>query len=243
MTTVFINASPKKRAGASDYLIRVQRLFVRSKKIKEKLRSVADHERILEKLKSADAVVFSLPLYVDGIPSHVLAFMEIMESFCKENNISLRVYAISNGGFIEGKQSKCVLDVFENFCVRSGNEWGGGLGVGGGVMLHVMRLVFRLQAIILAIRILFSGFAHSVWLPKDAIDSFLRSSLVIFLFNIGVLLFAILLGKAINRGKRIKNRFTRIMIPSFIFIPIAATFFFVFSVIKGGIFKGWLRKK
>ena len=102
MTTVFINASPKKKLGASEYLLKVQRLFVRAKKIKEKLMTKADHSRILEKLKDADSVVFSLPLYVDGIPSHVLEFMEKMELFCKEHGISLKVYAISNGGFIEG---------------------------------------------------------------------------------------------------------------------------------------------
>lgn len=243
MTTVFINASPKKKLGASEYLLKVQRLFVRAKKIKEKLMTKADHSRILEKLKDADSVVFSLPLYVDGIPSHVLEFMEKMELFCKEHGISLKVYAISNGGFIEGKQNKGVLDVFKNFCLRSGNEWGGGIGVGGGVMLHVMRLVLRLQIVLLLARVLYNGIFNDDWLPTKAINRFVVSVLVILFFNLGVFLFMHLLGRAITKGRAVKNKYTRIMIPSFIFIPIAATFFFVFSVIKGGIFKGWLRKK
>lgn len=243
MKTVFINGSPKKKAGASDYLLSVQKFFVRSKKVHEKLRSKGDHARILEQLKDADAVVFSLPLYFDGVPSHVLSFLEEMEAFCKENNVSLKVYAISNGGFIEGKQNRGVLEVIENFCVRSGNIWGGGLGVGGGVMLHVMRLVFRLQIIILLARMIYGGFFEFDFMPLSALDSFIRSTLIIFLLNIGVFLFTFIMARAINRGKTTKNRYTRIMIPSFIFIPIAATFFFVFSVIKGGIFKGWLKRK
>ena len=243
MKTVFINGSSKKKAGASAYLLQVQKLFVRSKKVKENLRGREDHARILENLKDADAVVFSLPLYFDGIPSHVLEFLEKLQEFCNENSLSLKVYAISNGGFIEGKQNQATLNVFENFCARSGNEWCGGLGVGGGVMLHVMRLVFRLQIFILLARILFNGFFYTNWLPQKALFSFARSTLVIFFFNVGVFLFTYLMGIAINRGKSIKNRYTRIMIPSFIFIPIAAIFFFVFSVIKGGIFKGWLKRK
>ena len=243
MKTVFINGSPKKRAGASDYLLCVQKAFVKSKKVMEKLRSKADHARILEQIKDADTVVFSVPLYFDGIPSHVLSFLEELEGFCKENNLSLKIYAISNGGFIEGKQNKGVLQVFENFCARSGNVWGGGLGVGGGVMLHVMRMVFRLQVIIFLIKILYSGFFKFDFMPLDSLDIFIRSSLVIFLLNIGVFICAYIMGRAINKGKTSKNRYTRIMIPSFIFIPIAATFFFVFSVIKGGIFRGWLKRK
>lgn len=243
MKTVFINGSPKKKAGASDYLVCAQKFFVKSKKVVEKLRSRADHARILEQLKDADAVVFSLPLYFDGIPSHILAFFEEMEAFCKENNLSLKVYAISNGGFIEGKQNRCVLEIIENFCVRAGCTYGGGLGVGGGVMLHVMRLVFRLQIIILLARMLYGGFFQFDFMPLSALDSFLRSAVIIFLLNIGVYIFTFLMARSINKGKTTKNRYTRIMIPSFIFIPIAATFFFVFSLIKGGIFKGWLKRK
>ena len=75
MKTVFIDCSPKKRFCASAYFLALQRLFVRGEKAAEKLRTPADHGRILEQLRDADAVVFGLPLYVDGIPSHVLRRM------------------------------------------------------------------------------------------------------------------------------------------------------------------------
>ena len=114
MKTVFINGSSKKKAGASAYLLQVQKLFVRSKKVKENLRGREDHARILENLKDADAVVFSLPLYFDGIPSHVLEFLEKLQEFCNENSLSLKVYAISNGGFIEGKP--CTHSSYSAYC-------------------------------------------------------------------------------------------------------------------------------
>ena len=102
MKTVFINASPKKRFCASAYFLFLQRLFVPGKKVTLKLRTPADHDQILNELRDADTVVFGLPLYVDGIPSHVLRFLEKMESFCRENGLHLRVCCIANNGFIEG---------------------------------------------------------------------------------------------------------------------------------------------
>ena len=81
MKTVFINCSPQKTFCASSYFIFLQRLFVRGRKVTEKLRSQGDHQRILKKLADAQAVVFCLPLYVDGVPSHVLTDGREMESF------------------------------------------------------------------------------------------------------------------------------------------------------------------
>ena len=109
MKTVFINCSPRKRFCASAYFLFLQKLFVGGEKVTEKLRSPADHARILEQFRDAQAVVFGLPLYVDGVPSHVLRFLEELEIFCRENDLKLRVYCVANNGFIEGSWSckKC----------------------------------------------------------------------------------------------------------------------------------------
>ena len=91
MKTVFINCSPKKRFCASAYFLFLQRLFVSGNKVSEKLRTPADHERILAELRDAQTVVFGLPLYVDGIPSHVLRFMEELEAFCRNMDIEMHL--------------------------------------------------------------------------------------------------------------------------------------------------------
>ena len=105
MKTVFINCSPKKRFAASSYFRFLQKVFVKGEKVSENLRTKGDHSRILEQLKDADNAVFCIPLYVDGIPSHVLRFMEEAESYLRENGIRLNVYCVANNGFIEGKQN------------------------------------------------------------------------------------------------------------------------------------------
>ena len=91
MKTVLINCSPRKRFCASAYFLFLQRLVIGGEKVNEKLRTPADHARILEQLRDAQAVVLGLPLYVDGVPSHVLRFLEEMETFCRENGLKLRV--------------------------------------------------------------------------------------------------------------------------------------------------------
>lgn len=243
MKTVFINGSPKKKFSASAYFLSVQKCFVKGEKVKEVLRNKKDYDRILNTLKDADAVVFCLPLYVDGVPSHVLSFMKEMEGFCQENHLHLNVYVIANGGYIEGVQSEALLQVFRNFCARSGLIWGGGMGVGGGVMLNVMRIVFCVQIGLLFLNLFLSGIQTGNWLPIGAFTNFATQALVIFFLNLGVLWYTFRMGIAINKKENCGEKYTRILIPSFIFILFADVFFVIFSIFEGGMFRGWLSKK
>ncbi|MCM1537057.1 MAG: hypothetical protein NC254_01520 [bacterium] len=243
MKTVFINCSPKKRFCASAYFLGLQRFFVKGKKVTEKLRNQSDYQRILNELPDADTVVFCLPLYVDSVPSHVLSFLEEMERFCRENSIHLHVYSISNNGFIEGKQSEPLLRVFQNFCARSNLEWGGGIGIGGGVMLNVTRLVFVIQVGLLFLNILLNGIQNGNFLPVSAFRNFAEQALVLIFLNLGVLFDTIRMGAAMNKGKFFGKKYTRIMVPSFVFIIFADIFFTVISAFQGGIFRGWLARK
>ncbi|MCR4750685.1 MAG: hypothetical protein K5852_00145 [Eubacterium sp.] len=243
MKTVFINCSPKKRFCASAYFLALQRLFVGGKKATEKLRTPADHGRILEQLRGAQAVVFGLPLYVDGIPSHVLRFMEEMEVFCRENEIHLNLYCIANNGFIEGRQNEPLMQSFEHFCSRAGLSWGGGVGIGGGVMLNVTRILFIVDIVLLLVNIVLSAVHTGSFFPKDAWISFGESAALLLYFNLGVLFYLIRMGSYIRKGSCSGKKYTRILIPSFIFILFADAFFIIISFFEGGLFRGWLKKK
>ncbi len=243
MKTVFINCSPKKRFCASAYFLFLQRLFTGGEKVTEKLRAPADHDRILAQLREAQAVVFGVPLYVDGIPSHVLRFMEKMEAFCKENGLHPRVYCIANNGFIEGKQNEPLMRCFEHFCSRAGLSWGGGVGIGGGVMLNVTRILFLVDIALLALNTVLSVINTGSFFPKDAWVSFAENAALLLFFNLGVLFFLGRMGRYIRKGGCCGKKYTRIMLPSFIFILFADVFFIIVSVFQGGVFRGWLAKK
>ena len=243
MKTVLINCSPKTRFCASSYFLALQRLFVSGEKVTEKLRTPADYDRILEQLRDAQNVVFGVPLYVDSIPSHLLRFLEKMEAFCKENNLTLNVYCIANNGFIEGKQNEPLIQNFEHFCSRAGLTWGGGVGIGGGVMLNVTRILFVVQIGLLALNTLLSALNTGNFFPKDAWISFGESTALLLFFNLGVLFFLARMGHHIRKGTNSGKKYTRILIPSFVFIIFADIFFVIISLFEGGLFRGWLAKK
>lgn len=243
MKTVFINASPKKKLSVSSYLLGIVRLLVRGEVVRETLRNKGDHERILERIKDADAVVFGMPLYVDGVPSHVLAFMKDMERFCREHMIKVNVYVVSNGGFIEGKQNKPLMQVFENFCSRSDIEWCGGIGIGGGVMLNVLRIMFFVYLGIFVLNVAAAGVQTGNWLPLEAVWNFAKQLAEILFFNLGVFFYGLRMSAAINKRSVCGVKFTRALLPSFLFILVADIFFMIISVFQGGIFRGWLAKK
>ena len=243
MKTVFINCSPKKRFCASSYFLFLQRLMTGGVKVTEHLRTPADENRILDQLRDAQTVVFGLPLYVDGIPSHVLRFMQRMEAFCRENGLHLHVYCIANNGFIEGKQNEPLMQSFAHFCTRAGLEWGGGVGIGGGVMLNVTRILFAVNIGLLLLNTALSAAQTGNFFPVDAWISFGESAGLLVFFNLGVLFYLGRMGRFIRRGGFSGKKYTRIMIPSFVFILFADIFFFIVSLFEGGLFRGWLARK
>ena len=243
MKTVFINCSPKKRFCASAYFLALQRLFIGGKKVNEKLRTPADHARILDQIKDAQTVIFGVPLYVDGVPSHVLRFMEEMEAFCRENDLHLSIYCVANNGFIEGKQNEPLMQIFEHFCSRAGLTWGGGVGIGGGVMLNVTRILFMVDIALLLLNTVLSVINTGNFFPKGAWISFGENAALLLYFNLGVLFFLARMGSHIRKGTFSGKKYTRILIPSFIFIVFADIFFVIISLFEGGLFRGWLAKK
>ena len=243
MKTVFINGSPKKRLSASSYFILLQRMFVSGQKVTETLRTPADHSRILAQLDDAQVVVFCLPLYVDGIPSHVLRFMEEMETYCRQNGLHPSIYCIANNGFIEGRQNEPLMQAFEHFCARSGLTWGGGVGIGGGVMLNVTRILFVVDIALLVVNSVLSIATTGNLFPRDAWASFWKNALLLLYFNLGVLFYLARMGSSIRKGAACGKKYTRILIPSFVFILFADIFFVIISLFQGGLFRGWLARK
>jgi hypothetical protein len=72
--------------------------------------------------------------------------------------------------------------------------------------------------------------------------SFGRSLLVLLVLACGIIAYGIRLAVHINRGTDAGKKYTRIMLPSFVFILFADLFFIIISVFQGGIFRGWFRR-
>ena len=124
--------------------------------------------------------------FYESYHTWILAFLQAMDSFCKEQNLSLKIYIISNNVFIEGKQNAPLFYVMENFCVRSDIHWCGGIGIGGGVMFKALRIVFVIEMAIFLLNVFISGVLYGNWIPLGAMYHLIVTLLIITFFHLGV---------------------------------------------------------
>ena len=132
------------------------------------------------------------------------------------------------------------MRVLENFCTRAGLEWRGGIGIGGGVMLNAERLVMTVMFFIMLLNIVLQAVRGGNLL--EPVRSFGTSLLQLLVLCCGILTYTVRLAVHINRGTDAGKRYTRIMLPSFVFILFADLFFIILSVFQGGIFRGWFSR-
>ncbi|MEZ4508383.1 MAG: hypothetical protein R2881_01615 [Eubacteriales bacterium] len=138
MKTLYINASPKRRWSNSGYFMGYARLFTGGDKCK--LPRNGKYDEVLGAIDESDTVVLALPLYVDGIPSHVLRFLQAWEEHIARSGHTVKLYIIANCGFYEGCQTHILIDQMRMWCKQAGVEFTGALGIGAGEMLGILRL-------------------------------------------------------------------------------------------------------
>jgi len=238
MNVLIINGSPKKEGGASAFFAKVLRcMLFPHNVITISIGISRDYREIFDNLQNADAVVITVPLYVDSIPAHFIHFLKQMEQYSKNNKCGFMLYVISNAGFVGGHHNQAHLEQYQCWCERAGITWGGGLGIGGGVMLHVLyKIMFIWTGIQIVIAIINNIFA-SVSIKESVCNSLLpglvNCIILMLFFYCGMLFFEFVLAWAIKHKKSIKNKYTRVMLPSFIFIIVANIFMALTGLLHG----------
>lgn len=112
MKIALINGSPKMKKSSSGMLLDDIKSYIsqQAEIIDINMHKPILSDKILKKIKSVDVFVFSFPLYVDGIPAHLLSCLSQLEEVYK-NNHEVYVYGVVNCGFYEGQQAKYALDI------------------------------------------------------------------------------------------------------------------------------------
>ena len=139
MRIALINGSPKVKDSSSGLLLEDLKIFLSGKC---EVAEIAMHspdvsEEAIEELRNTDAWVFAYPLYVDCMPAHLLSCLVQLEDKHVHDRRT-HIYGIVNCGFYEGIQTDPALRVLQNWCVKAGICWAGGIGVGGGGGLAMM---------------------------------------------------------------------------------------------------------
>lgn len=139
MRIAFINGSPKATGSASSMLLDDLKGYLGDKTevVECGFHAATLAKNVIEELAETDAWVFAYPLYVDGIPGHLLSCLVQLEEVHLQNP-ELHIYGIVNCGFYEGVQAELALKLLQNWTAKASFAWGGGVGVGGGGGLSMM---------------------------------------------------------------------------------------------------------
>ncbi|MBW7882724.1 MAG: NAD(P)H-dependent oxidoreductase [Caldilineaceae bacterium] len=102
------------------------------------LRSPAKLQAMLEAVDAADLVTLSFPIYVDALPAPVVEALSHIAAHRKDRTGSQpqSFIAIANCGFPEAQHTATALAICELFAQRTGFQWAGALGLGGGEMIR-----------------------------------------------------------------------------------------------------------
>ncbi len=128
MRIALINGSPKVNNSASSVLLEDL------KECWEEYAEVVDFgfhsavvsKEVIEELAETDAWVFAYPLYVDGIPGHLLSCLIQIEE-ARLQNPQIHIYGIVNCGFYEGIQAQLALKLLQNWSLKAGFIWSAAL--------------------------------------------------------------------------------------------------------------------
>lgn len=147
MKIALINGSPKANNSTSKILLAdLKRILTehtpdspaeKAEIAETNLHNTVVSTEALKMLHDSDTWIFACPLYVDGIPAHLLSCLIQLEA-CDWTDCPIRIYGIVNCGFYEGIQAEFALSILQNWSVKTGLAWGGGIGVGGGGALAQM---------------------------------------------------------------------------------------------------------
>lgn len=240
MKTLLVDCSPKKKLSTSSYLLSSLSFQIKGKKEKIKLLP-KNYDSICKNMQKADVVVLAMPIYVDGVPASVLRFFEYAQNYCAENHISsLKIYAIVNCGFYEGKQTKTCHRIIENWCNSCGFSYMGGIGQGAGEMIGIIRFVnpfiavvgsliqFIINAILLGSKFTFVEALERVGFINIAVNVGL-----FFIFNIFMYIAIFKLAKACRHMKSTPVIYSTVFCPRFLFVVFADLFWIIRALLHG----------
>ena len=145
MKIVMLSGSPKRKDSASIYLLEQLKKRMPDDEITllrtdDLIHKIGDTDEMkntdkIGDIDKTDALILSFPLYVDGIPSNVLAFMQETEQEWKNHNHKTMLYIVVNNGFYDAKQNKIAAGMTEVWGEACGLQIGNVLAVGGGGMM------------------------------------------------------------------------------------------------------------
>ncbi len=134
---VLLNASLRYKNGNTAKLARkLSESLKRENQIIDLMKYRNDLSALMKELKEVPVLVLCQPLYVDGLPSQLIRFLE---AFQKEyDGKKKKIYVLSNMGLYESGQLINMFETIRQFCKAMDFDYGGALGVSAGELVGVL---------------------------------------------------------------------------------------------------------
>jgi hypothetical protein len=132
---LLISGSPKGKKGASWELGSFVMDQMEKAGVEIRRRSIiplSENSKLLTDIEWAELVVFSFPLYADGVPSILLREMQAIH---KTKPATKFFTVLCNCGFAESNHNKVAIEICRRFALETGWKWLGGIGRGAGGVL------------------------------------------------------------------------------------------------------------
>lgn len=159
-------------------------------------------------------------------------------------NAGFIVYVLTNCGFIEGHQNALNLEQYECWTERAGLTWGGGVGIGGGVVLLVYAIMLPIQIGLFLLNVVINIINGMPPVSQGLLLGLAQNIGLFLFFSSSMFICEGILSHRVKKqitGK--KNLYARFMIPAVLFLVGADIFMLVLSIIKGGFFKNVFHKE
>jgi hypothetical protein len=139
------------------------------------LNSDKSRESLLKLVGSSTLLILVFPLYVDSLPSRVIAALELIAEHREMENAPKRprLVAIVNSGFPEAGQNDTALAICRRFTGEVGIDWAGGLALGGGPMIAgrtLSKVGGRVRNVMKALDLTAAAIVEGEAVPKEAMD-------------------------------------------------------------------------
>jgi len=188
MKIALVNGSPKFKDSASGNILNALKPKLQDKNIIEKysFRTTEISNDVLEQISKCNVIVFAFPLYVDGIPSHLLRCLYQMEKYLRSNiNNEIYVYTIVNIGFYEGKQAAIAIEMMKNWAEKANVKWGQGIGIGGGGMMSMLDKSTDRQGLMKNVHNTLTDAANNILSCKSSDEIYISPSIPRIAYKIG----------------------------------------------------------
>ena len=150
---MIVNGSPRAPKSNSKIYVEIFKKYWKEDVLEYSV-TAKKHAEACALVGGADEVLFSFPLYADGLPVTLMRFLKELEDFAPGNK---KVHALINCGFYEPEQNQVALDMLKEFCRRNGMTFCSSLCIGSGEALPTTPFMFfvrrKMKKLVRAIKV------------------------------------------------------------------------------------------